>query len=177
MTTGILDFLYTSGKDSIFPQDPPIQFENGVPKKVAFLSVCPPNGYSATIYETRWPSSFFEAEVVAPDGTVYVIKTGSGSNSGVLLKDLCEALQKGGAKLSLKALSNPQGTIQQPKADSDGRPVYLHATDNGTVVFLSEAYFEDNSKHPVTVTFTGKPYQELAQRLASAIVTGMFDIE
>lgn len=177
MTAGLLDFLYTSHTNSLFPQDPPIQFEHGIPKKVAFLPVCPPSGYNATIYETRIPASFFEAEVIAPDGTLYAIKTGSGSTSGLLLKDFCEALQKGGAKLSLKAAMNPEGPMQAPEPGSDGRAVHLHATDSGTVVYLPEAYLDDNLKHPVTVTFMGKDNQALAQRLALCVVEGMIDIE
>lgn len=176
MTTNGLGYAYIGRETALFPQNPPIAFEPGVPKQVAFLKAASPQGYSSTIFETRMPARSYEAKVVAADGTTFLVSTGTGSNVGRVFKQFCEALQAGEAKLTCRSSAPSEWWNAEPLKGSDGRPVSMQTVGVDTVLHLPGVKAVTGRKKPVSVSVHRFARPTLAEALSRHILEGNLDI-
>ena len=176
MTTSGLGYAYIGRETALFPQNPPIAFEPGVPKQVAFLKAASPQGYSSTIFETRMPARSYEAKVVAADGTTFLVSTGTGSNVGRVFRQFCEALQAGDAKLTCQNATPTGWWTAEPLKGSDGRPVSMQTIGVDTILHLPGVKAFTGRKKPVSVSVHRFARPTLAEALSRHVLEGNLDI-
>jgi hypothetical protein len=167
-----LSFLYQS-QESAFPgYRPEASFSHGAEVCVARVRARHAQGMSSDIRETRMPARFFSATSTG-NGLVLTWGTGSGSEAGQLLHEVCEGLADGRVRLSEPADAGAWRHKKKFLQEPDGCATEVHVSGIARVD-VEERHSLFGRTGPMTLYFTDV---ELALRTAQAMSEGMLSLK
>lgn len=181
-----LDAVYRAqAADTFFEgYEPPARFEHAKRTLVGRYPSNHQKGLSCRIFETRYPASFYEADIEDQvNNLVATVSTSSGRRMGVLLSDLCEALSNAEASLDSSKAPQPAGghwrklkaLYATPGDEGQDVDLYQHTSEEGWMLVAARPNGSGAKRRSGCSLYVQDDV--LAERLCEAINQGMLSIQ